>query len=262
MKRRINFTHRKRILLEHVSVGVCREAGAPIAARMELDLSSYGFPSEAHIYLEAYRLSSLMRFHCGTVAEPTLPFGAALTELDEGDSVTFRVKVVDERDAKGKLLGVADGLRPVDATDESGSRIALLPTRHAELGELPWRVSFETVESFGVVLEVNRSIEDRAAFVSQSHFRQLVLPAVVREILVRALLVEDYRGPSSLEGWREDWVRFVCQTVPNGPDAPPAGRDKASILEWIDEAVDAFARAQRCSSKFVLLNDGGANGQS
>lgn len=262
MKRRINFTHRKRILLEHVAIGIQRESGAPATARMELDLSSYEFPSEAHIYLEAYRLASLMRFHCGTVAEPTIPFSAALTELDDGDSVAFRVKVVDEREAIGKLLGVADGLRPVDSADESGSRIALLPTRHADLGELPWRVSFETVESFGVVLEVNRTIEDRAAFVSRPQFRQLVLPAVVREILVRALLVEDYRGPASLDGWREDWVRFVCRTVPNGPDSPPPADDRATILEWVDEAIAAFARSQRCSSNFVLLNDGGAHDQS
>ena len=89
VKRRINFTGRKRIPHTNVSVRLQPlEVGKSLRAKASLDINSLGFPPESLVIFEAYQRSQGMRFDVGTVAAPAIPDEFSLDEIDPGDSAS------------------------------------------------------------------------------------------------------------------------------------------------------------------------------
>lgn len=239
MLRRFNYTGRRKILHEHVPVSL---TGSKPVWGFDIDLghiSTYELPASAQIYVEAYEQASYMRFDFGTIGciVPPPKEGRILSEFEGSDGVHFRVKVVDPA-PDAKLLAEADGILPLAPEETEENRLPLLPVRHYDLGQELWRIEFldEGPENRPTLL-VNKFIEDRTAFVRSPAFISLVWPAILREILVRVLVVEDHRQLDDREDWRSLWLQFARGFIPGR--ALPGDQDEA--FEWIGDAVTAFS---------------------
>src|SRR3954471_5180346 len=102
MIRAFNYTRRKRIPRENVTITVRTLEHGRRTFDARLDLASLQLPADAHVYVEAYRRTSYVRFDFGTVAERRDPEVRFLDDLDATEIVFFRVKVIDRSGEIGK----------------------------------------------------------------------------------------------------------------------------------------------------------------
>ena len=236
MRRRLNFTRRRRISQSDVSIHLLQDDAPPLMFDARMSLDRYDLPPSANVFLEAYRRNAYMRFPWGTVSDIRPPSQRlALTDIDSADTVYFRVKVVGSEDEHGLILAQADRIR-VTASDQS-----ILPVSVTDLDEIVWRLSFDDDEPF---LLVNSRIDGILDLVrSDASFAALVYPAVLRDILDR-LCQEATDGGDDQQHWVTTWERFArtlnTEPIP-GSDGPERDR-------WIDSTANLFA------SKHSLLN--------
>ncbi len=241
MIRRFNYTNRKRIRRDHVSIRLQHRQGAPESFEADLQLTAYEFPVDSRVFVEAYRKVGCLRFPYGTVGQISPPSDRSLSQLPEPQSAQFRVKVVAPGSPHGKLIGVADKILPMAPEDLKGNRMSLLPVRKARLGEEIWRIDYETGH---FTLLVNERIEDHIAFVQQPEFQALAYPAVLRHILRLVLLDgEDVDLDDEEEGGAAGrWLRFAISLpgTPTLPDSIDGSWSQEHREEWVDDATQAF----------------------
>lgn len=242
--RRLNYTDRQRIAQADVEfiLHVATDGTGAFDAR--LDLSRYEFPSDARVFVEAYRQTTLMRFDYGSVSTPVPPANRALADFETADEVRFRVKVTATAGDAGKLLGEADRIRPRLPDEQPDRRIPLLPPVPEDLGEEIWRVEFDGNTTW---LKVNSGLPDWKEAVRSHTFRALVYPAAMRQILERILLVDNVTVIDDPSDWHSRWLNFAS-TLP-GSRTVPGARDEFD--EWIENAVSAFARRYAMRKRFV-----------
>ncbi|MBC8870461.1 MAG: hypothetical protein H8E44_13650 [Planctomycetes bacterium] len=248
MIKRLNFTHRVRIPRRSVDIVVHDGAERRFDAVLDLDWGA--FPRDASVFVEATSSGSpaVMRFDFGSVGHLTAPNAAERVLGDiTGEHVIFNVKVVDQREDIGRILGIAQGLRPaVHGDQERTGRQPILPVDPENLGQRVWRVRFS---EHGVHLQVNRRIP-QIKDVARGHkmFFALVYPEVVRQTLAHVIFVEG-RDQLTEDGhdWRNQWLRFGMQWHPTraAPPAVPADgivdvESREMVDTWIDEIVGAF----------------------
>src|SRR4051812_18184748 len=97
MNRRFNSTGRIRISRDAIDVRLIEELGGS-PPKFEADLSSLSalkLPGTARVILEAFLRQSSMRFDFGSIESIRAPEDTTLTEIDRGEGIQFRVKVVD-----------------------------------------------------------------------------------------------------------------------------------------------------------------------
>jgi hypothetical protein len=232
---RLNFTGRRRIAQDHIRICVSQDTGQLVfSARMTLE--SYGFPTSAAVIVEAYRQLELLRFEFGTVVRPIPPPNCRLTEFGSLDGVRFRVKVVSIDEPRGRLLGVADRIAATDEALDRARRIPLITVKGHDLGREIWRVDF----SDEPILLVNYRMANKHALVRSPAFQSLVLPEVLRSVLRRVLLIDQYRYFEDEDDWAARWLKFAGSFpgVGDVPEDPDAELD----AEWIDSAVSAFCQ--------------------
>ena len=246
MRRRLNFTQRKRISQSDVSIRLIDEDAPPLSFEAQVSLDGYDLPPTANVFLEAYRRNSYMRFPWGTVSDTRrVVRRLTLTDIDSSDTVYFRVKVVGSADEDGLIIAQADRIR-VNAADQS-----ILPVSVTDLDEIVWRVSFDDDEPF---LLVNSRIEGILDLVrSDASFGALVYPAVLRDILER-LCPEVTEGGDDQQHWVNTWETFAqslnAEPIPQS-DGP--GRD-----QWIDSTVNLFASSHRLLDRYRSVLNAGA----
>ena len=238
---RINRTGRKRIHRRDIDLRLrmAKRGDAPIFD-LDLQLTSYGFPAEAHVRVEAWRSNASQRWDYGTVGQrkPPPDRERRLTEVPAG--VKFRVFVV-AADGSGRLLGHAPNLRPELPLN------SLLPLEESDaLGEEVWRVDFGE-EGEPPVLLANSSIPGISEAVrSDPTFRALVMPEVFRTILTRMVLIDRAPPDDDDNSWA-DWFRIAHAYLPDaelpylgGPRIAEQVDDSDARL-WIDQVVGAMA---------------------
>src|SRR5580704_5818632 len=110
--KRINSTGRSKIVRGDARISVRPDPDGVLTFDATINLTDYGLPYDAHVFVEAYRQTTFMRFRHGTVAAPQPPGDLArrLTEFATGDGLLFRVKVTSTGDRAGVLLAEADRL--------------------------------------------------------------------------------------------------------------------------------------------------------
>ena len=240
MRSRLNHTGRRRITRNHAQVSVRAPEGedAPIFDA-SLDLSSYGFPDDARVRVEAWRSNAVQRWDYGTAGALEPPSDEERQLTDVPASAQFRVIVVDG-DGSGLLLGHAPNIRPVLP------RRSLLPVRESdELGDEVWRVDFGDGMDRPELL-INPSVDGISEIVrSDEAFRSLVMPDVLRTILAHVVLVER-QDPDDDEGPWGGWFEIARALLPD--EEPPrlqhqgtTDADIADANRWIDRVVAAFA---------------------
>lgn len=254
MKSTINFTDRKSIYHDDIKIKINKSQDGLWTFEATLDLSTYDLIPEGIVCIEAYRQSSWMRFSWGTVAFPEPSLDRSLTDFDSPEEIKFRVKVVASN-PQGQLLAEADAIRPMDPSDDQGSRTPLLPVKPHELGDEAWKVE---ISDSTTKLLINPKLGDVHDVALSPAFRTLVYPAAMRQILERAICLRDNNGELPTAGepdeWPMLWVRF-CQLLP-GIDAtsnPFDINDDDGRREWIDDSIAAFCRKNDLRSCFSQL---------
>jgi hypothetical protein len=243
MIRRLNYTGRRSIARSRVTIRLVPAAEGPAAFSADYDLDGMKFPLDARVYIEVYNASSYMRFDFGTVGRSRVPNDTRLVDITPRPLPKFRLKVVDEAERHGLLLGVADKLIPLRPEEDLHNKQSLLPVDFVDLGERIWRLDL----SDWPVLELNKRLESIAeAARASGAFLGLLYPEVLRRILYEAVVADAQTDPDADDdNWTTLWLRYAC-SLP-GVEAPP---DEASAEatglreEWVDNAVQAFCRAR------------------
>jgi hypothetical protein len=249
MIRRLNFTGRRRIPRSQVLVRLLPGALGTWTFDAHFSLAGLDLPADASVFIEAYNVTSYMRFDFGTVEELAIPEDRTLSEITASPLPKFRLKVVDRRRRHGQLLAVADKLIPLRSDEDLEQRQSLLPVEFHDLGDRIWRLDV----SDWPVLQLNRRIADLGEIArSADWFLGLVYPEVVRRILHTIVLDLGETDPDLDESeWTCLWLRYVGAFP--GVGKPPAGDNEGARqrqLQWIDDAVQAFSRAREARVRF------------
>jgi hypothetical protein len=252
MPRRFNYTGRKKISRSDVGISILRKEGKIPEFRAELDLSRYGLPDDAPVFVEAYRQSSWMRFDYGTVGSVVEPEIRGLTEFDDPDDIRFRVKITSSETPHGRLVAIADRLRPKPARADEEGRVPLLPVKREDLNGEIWRVEITDMPR----LLVSHTISDKHAVARSPEFLSLVYPAAFRVVLSRVLIIENHRDTEDSDDWKSLWLRFATGLL--GSSAVLPDEDGSGAEEWIDNAVSAFSRQHKVTTRFAEIWKGGA----
>lgn len=249
MIRRFNRTGRKAIARQHAQVTLHKLDAERTSFAIALDLSSYDFPEDANVRVEAWRSNAIQRWEFGTVGSIDPPSQGDRVLRDVPESSAFRVAVVAPDDS-GLLFGLSADIRPRRQPTDGDEPVAesLLPVEIVhDLGQEVWRLDFGDEEL--PVLQLNASIVGIAHIVEHDPaFRSLVVPEIFRSILQRAILVARI-DPDDLDtnAW-SDWLALAKAHMREAD--MPALTDLSAIDEreaafaWIEMAVAGFA-AQR-----------------
>jgi len=245
MIRRLNYTDRSRIRRTDVSFSIVSLTPPSFTANLS-SLSKYRFPPESRVFVEAYRLTTYMRFDCGRIGALEVPKAAVLTEFDTYEGILFRVKVSAAGESH-KLLGEADRVALVAGDGRPSKRQYLLPVKAEPLGADPYKLEFEMDDR--PLLLVNSEFGDHHTLCRSPYFFSLVYPAVFRQILTRFLIIDRVEDDEQeTDNACSKWLKFA-KSIP-GCGELPSSTDIAERLIWIDGAVTAFNRRIKAVEKF------------
>lgn len=236
MIRRFNYTQRKRIEKQRVSIELHEPDDGGVATfSATLNLADLQLPDDARLDIAAIGGRGAMRFAWGTVGHPQPSPDCRLTRMSANPS--FRIIA---QDADNKILALANNITPKRAA----GRESLLWLQEDDLGQEVWRMDFSSGAPGRPVLQVNSAISGISAAMRQDDaMRGLVLPAALRAILTKALIVDDV-DPTDSDGDWSDWFGFVGRfyfTDYPGENSDEQ-RDKSAVIAWIEGAVDAFTQ--------------------
>lgn len=234
MIRRFNFTERKRIDQERVQIEIIEPRGdGPASFQAALDFNGLDLPLDSPVTIEAYRGRAAIRFSWGRVGTLTPPLDRRLANIPGNPS--FRVKVIAP-DGSGVLLAMANHIRP-KRQEHQGSLIWL---EERDLGKEVWQVDFGDGSNPTLLLNSNIADIGKTAL-SDGEFRGLVFPAVLRSVLIQALIIDD-ADPEDEDGPWGDLMVFV-HTLYDEPMPLAEDGDEESIrMAWIEAVVAAFTR--------------------
>ena len=253
MPRRLNYTDRKKIRREDVSIRV-RNGEHGISFDADLRLGNYAFHKVTpppKVYIEAYRGASTVwkRFAFGHVDTLRPPDNRTLDEFGVPEGILFRIKVsASEGPLAGRLLGEADGIRPLLPDQEDSYRQPIINHVPADdIGDELWRVDFSgLVPLIKINVRVPVGVDQ---FLIDPTFRAVFAPAVMRQVLTRALLNDrDAFDEDDESSWQVRWLQFAIG-LPGMGDPPEADENGGRIAnlreieDWIDSAVEAFVAA-------------------
>lgn len=247
MIKRVNSTGRRRIAREQVTIEVFD--GTPRTFDAVINLKDIDVPSDAEVVLEATCAGSntIRRFEWGTVGKLTPPQQRELTDI-RGENVFFSLKVIDRTERFGRILGLAENIRPLKGgTKTATGRRGILPVEKADLGDELWRLDFDRPQDvFLLVNERIPELADRVRF--DASVFSLIYPSIIREILMRAL-DEGEEEEDDSDKWPTLWIRFARRLHPERT-APPGPDELEERQEWIAEVVAAFCRDHSLKEKF------------
>ena len=254
MIRKLNFTGRKKIPRNRTMVTLLDTDKFPHSFDIQINLSDFGLPKEALVYVEAYKRASYMRFNYGMVGNLKIPSNRDLIGIEAGTIPLFRVKIVDKSGQQGRIIAIADKIHPKGVEDANNEKISLLHIEFSEdLGDQVWRLD---LTGDWPVVQVNNhlsSIKEIAR--SDAAFIALVYPEIVRQIL-NDIIESDQLDPKIDEDdWPSLWVNFVS-SLP-GVGSPPTGRNpniKNDQTDWVENAVRGFCDKWHLFDQFQKLH--------
>jgi hypothetical protein len=235
MQVRLNYTGRVHISKSNINISISDDKDDK-SFKALFDFSRLKLSKGAQVIVEAYhRMMQSQRYEFGTIEKITVPSDTSLGLLGESDTVKFRVLIIDK---DSKILASADGIK----IEKKGKRACLLPVEEAPLEFLLWKLQLDGDE---LVLQLNEQIDEIknvAAF--DPRFIHSVYPAVIREILLYLVVVEDIDLNNPQIDWHINWLKYATRIYRNPPDTPFSD-NKDDVLEWIDGVVKAFSDTRK-----------------
>ncbi|OUJ18770.1 hypothetical protein AMET1_0421 [Methanonatronarchaeum thermophilum] len=238
MKRRLNFTGRRKIDKKNVSISVEPVDNDSPKFNANLDFSEMNFPEGSKVYIDAKHKTEWKRFDFGETGDLGAREKTILDDIALLEGLKFRVLVVDN---EKRIIGLARAISP-KIKDEN--RNNLLPVKISEM-DLLWDLDYPGSRP---ELHINEDIKGSVEMVeSDSAFRLSVFPEVLRRILYRIVFWEDeVDDPKETSEWHKEWLEFAAQfnddmELPNTFNPENVSFDSEKIDRWIDIVVDEFA---------------------
>ena len=247
MIKRVNSTGRRRISRELIQIEVFD--GDPRTFDAVVDLSDFDAPADAQVVLEAACAGSntIPRFSWGTVGNLVPEENRTLNGL-VGENVFFTLKVIDRTEQFGRILGVAENIRPIKGGKKTATgRRGILPVESTDLGDELFRVDFRNEDVYLMVNEKVADLKDRVRY--DPFVYALVYPPVIRQILARALDAQ-LDDEESTDSWAALWLKFG-RNLHSEHSAPPAADEDEEQDEWIDDVVDQFCKSHGLLERFA-----------
>lgn len=232
MKRRLNYTERKRITQDRITISLSRRKGLAESFSASVKPDGLNLPDAAKIYVEAYHRTDYVRYSLGTVGNPRLPEYTGLPDLAHPGDLKFRIIVVDETAEHGLILASADGIRPTVEYEKQ----SILPVKIEDLGRQVWKLDFTGDEPVLVLNERLPNINNLPS--TDPRFRLYILPAVLREVFSHMYFIdriEDLEEPAV--SWHRNWLDFAKRFLPDKTRWPQRSDDEFSsedVTDWID----------------------------
>ncbi|MFM5693937.1 hypothetical protein ACET6Y_09300 [Aeromonas veronii] len=250
--KRFNYTGRKRILHEDIKIRLHDDFKDRPIVDVAISLNNYNFPQNANVFLEPQSKTRFMRINLGEVTNNVRCNFIELTEFDDALDIAFRIKVVDV--SKGLLLGIAENVQAYNKDNQlDDNQQSLLPVSSVDLSSygVLWRVVQDEQKA---VLEIERELGSREQVVRSITFKSLILPAAMRQILVKILSNEsDWDTDlSDTDEFSTRWLLFARQI---GAGLPEKGSD---YDDWVDNAVRILANRIGVRQSAILVSTEGA----
>lgn len=245
MKRRFNYTGRKKLAKDAVKIFINKANGKPKSIDVTLNLNEKKYPEDTKIYLDAYHKTERKRFDFGKICKIAYPEDLTIDDLAYADNLMFRLMLIDESGEHGKIIAHADRIKP----DDEGDKKSILPVRFDDLGQQIWKLEF-TGEEGGPILCINNKIPPLENIVrSDPIFFMYVFPAAIREILMHMIFIDTIENPDDpAVTWQADWLKFAKMILPYEPvpelDPNKIGEVKEDIINWIDQIVEEFCNSR------------------
>lgn len=198
MKRRLNYTGRKKIRSSHFMAKVISDH--PLRVTTAFNFDDLELPGNGRIIVEPHIGTIGERFELGTIAKPNNFEPLNLTRLLDGESIVFRVKVVTE---DGKILASGERIS-LTGKNEDGSSKSLLKVRtDPNLREQICKLS--TLNENPPCLILNSRIPGiEQKLVEDPLFGGAVLGMAVQQIVHHIL-----SGPDEELEWHQDWITWM-----------------------------------------------------
>lgn len=253
MIRRFNYTDRIKIPRNRIDVALFKDNDGKYF-RAKINMDGLDFPAAAKVFIEANYKGVYQRFDFGTIGEIKEPPNTRLSELPETELAYFDISIVDESEKVGLLLGKARGI-PVSTNDLPNDRIPLLPVNPIDLKNQFWKLSFESSQDNGPVLEINNRIPELYEKAKNDvNFICLVYPVALRQVLTR--MVEEGEFDVEEDHWVAQWLKFI-NGVLGIKRLPEMETDNGNLTpdqeEWIDECVNEYCKKFQLFEKFTAL---------
>ncbi len=235
MIRKYNYTGRKKIPVSLTEFNLLNLDGQPYF-NANLKIANLGFPNHAKIYVEAYFNTSSLRFDYGTIEDIRQPLKTFIDELPNASEVKFRVKIVDESEDHGKILGKADRIKPLNKLDD-GNRESILPVQFDNLQNQVWKVVFDEYGISGPVLVFNH--EANVPGISEKIKKNFYFIALIYPIAIRIILDKIKLNEVDEDDWSGKWIHFA-ESILGVINTPKSEEPASAKEEWIDQVIESF----------------------
>jgi hypothetical protein len=247
MIRKFNYTGRKKIRRSDVRIDLLRDEAGKRFFNAALRLADMALPADARIYLEAYHRTGYQRYDLGTVENRRTPPDRKLSDFSESALPLFRIKVVDNSAAHGRILAAVDKVRAESIEEAPADSQSLLFVEYDDLGHKIWNLD---LDGDWPLLKLNRRVEEISLVASSDNrFLSLVYPEVLRQILKRILIEDEHTDPDCDDDWPSLWLKLAC-SLPGVPLPPQVS--KPGQIVWIEKAVESFCDNFHMLEKFML----------
>jgi len=246
MIRKFNYTNRKKIPSDYIKITLRNESKQAFFDAEVKPLDSLDIEDDAILVLEVYDRGSYQRFDFGTVEFPTPPkaYESFLSEIQEVDAVSFRLRAIDKSESIGKIVASTTSIRVWAEEVSEARKRSLLPVKRGPIGNAIWQVNFDVPDDGEPELIVNERFDEiaiREILRTDAYFTSLIYPAVLNAILTEAIIVRDIRTEDS-DGWESKWLKFVYAFSEVSP--LPENANNTRCREWINEIVSQFSHQQ------------------
>jgi hypothetical protein len=253
MKRKLNFTGRKRIPKENIKIELNRENEKIKSFDAQINTENLELPKNSNVIVETYFKTELYRYSFGTIGKIEQPSSTDLSHIGFSENLRFRVIVTDDN---GKILAMAERIRALNDTEKK----SILPVMTKDIGNQLWQLDFPGNEE-GPILILNSKIFGIENFAKNDpQFKLSVLPAVLREILTKMIFIDTIPDPEDITiDWHKTWLDFVNYTlkVENQPKILDPHSDDfipEDVEEWIDRVVENLCDIMLAQSMRVFSN--------
>ena len=247
MKVEFNYTGRKKIHLHEFRLSFIHFENDYLV-NIDFDLSRLNLNENDKIYLELSYQGFFQSIYLGPAQAPInlhdVPLISELVPWIE--NVRGTLKVVDEEGDVGLIRAKSPMTRGevIDFEGERRSRRSFLPVIQVDLGEVPWKLEFET---YSVTLLINNKLEDAKYILLNDPVKMaLIFPAVIREIVNKIISIKDY----SIEGdeWFVDFNKYFSKVLKlQFPDSENATDEEEN--EFVNGVVAKFCELHKSTTK-------------
>ena len=249
MRRTFNYTGRSRVTQSMVEIKLRWSSNSLSPTFItEIDFDELEFDGDSKVYIDVMRQDTMafMRFDFGTVDDFTPPNDTLLTEFSRESKPKFYVKVIDENESIGKIIGDSIAIQAIDPEEVNQTKtgISLMHVVTEDLGDQIWKLKMPEQDNEVVDLVLNERIEEVKGLFNEKWAAPLMLPNAVREILVHIVIGMKEEYNENGDQWYSLWLQFINQlydeNLPTWTDHN-SDNDMQERRDWIEGAVGAFS---------------------